>query len=89
MADAMAIATEARQQIRSHEDLCAERYRGIERATAATGQQLDEIKKLISKNGDDRKADMKGIYDFLWRIALGVGGAMFVIILALVKEVAG
>gem|GEM_PF-6515586 len=80
---AFAEARRAHDKIAAHEDLCSERYQAIAEASRQTRDEFQAIKTMITESAKERKADIKGIYDFLWKGALGIGACMFAIIMAL------
>lgn len=84
--DAVARAEAAHLKLDAHEDLCAERYRQIAHGAARVDSQLTDIKTMIGKSAEDRGKDIKGIYDFLWKIAFGLVGGMLGIIGLLVSK---
>lgn len=83
----MARAEAAHAKITAHEDLCALRYQQIADSNTQIHGQMNRMEALIEASAKERKSDIKGIYDFLWKVALGIGGSMLAIILLLVKEI--
>lgn len=67
---ALELATKVEAKLESHEDICALRYLGIEKA-------LGELKATAATAALDFKAATSGIYKRLW---LGVGGLVAVLL---------
>ncbi|MEM9964600.1 MAG: hypothetical protein AAGC58_04555 [Asticcacaulis sp.] len=86
---AMERAKEVDTKINGHEKECALRYANLEQGQARLERSQDKIEALLLDQSVDRKKEMSGIYRFLWGIAFGLFGAMFTIILFLVKTILG